>query len=149
MALELRKVKIHNDMSEETTCFSAEMWENGVHIGYVKNDGRGGCDNITPTKDNAKLAYSYEEDYRKDYNYENFPIAHLLDEWDTVTRSQAKKLVLREDATGKLFTLPLGGLSIAKCKGNPKLLSQLIGIAQKQKDLGFTVINRNITLPIK
>jgi len=145
MDLELRKVKIHDDMSEETTCFSAELWEKGVHIGYAKNEGRGGCNDITPTKGNEKAAAKYEEDFTKD----DYPIETLLDEWDTVTRNQAKKLVLREESTGKVFTLPLGGHSISKCKGNPKLLTQLINIAQKQHDQGFTVINRNVILPIK
>lgn len=39
---ELKNVKIHADMSEETTCFSATAYWNGKKIGYVKNEGRGG-----------------------------------------------------------------------------------------------------------
>lgn len=149
MKLELRKVKIHDDMSEETTCFSAEMWEDGKLIGWVKNDGRGGCHDIRPNKGFTKEAFAYQEDYTKEYNRENYPIDHLLEEWDAVTRYQSNKLVLREDATGTIVTLSLGGISIAKIKKNPRLLTQLIGIAQKQKDEGYIVINRNVTLPIK
>ena len=40
--LQLKKLKIHPDMSEETTAFSAEVWRGGRLIGYAKNDGRGG-----------------------------------------------------------------------------------------------------------
>tara|TARA_R110000822_G_scaffold213107_10_gene348471 strand:- start:144 stop:590 length:447 start_codon:yes stop_codon:yes gene_type:complete len=146
MDLVLKKVKIHEDMSEETTCFSAEMWEKGVHIADVKNDGRGGCHDIRPTKGNEKAAWKYNENLSLEWNRENFPIDHLLGEWDAVTRHQAKKLVLVENATGKVFTIPLKH-SITNIKKTPKLLTQVIGIAQRQKDQGFTVINRNITLP--
>jgi len=40
--LELRNIKVHEDMSDETTCFSADMWRGGSQIGLVRNDGQGG-----------------------------------------------------------------------------------------------------------
>lgn len=43
MNIELKKIKVAEHMSEETTAFTAELFVNGVNIGYVKNDGRGGC----------------------------------------------------------------------------------------------------------
>lgn len=148
MKLMLKKVKIHEDMSEETTCFSAEMWENGVKIGEVRNDGRGGCHDIRPTKGNEKAALKYDENLSLDLNRENYPIDYLIEEWDAVTRHQAKKLVLVGDATGKVFTLPMKH-SISAISKNPTLLSQVIAIAHKQKEQGFTVINRNINIPYK
>lgn len=48
MKVELKKLKVHNDMSEETTCFSAEVYIDGKHVGHAKNDGRGGCTFIHP-----------------------------------------------------------------------------------------------------
>jgi hypothetical protein len=38
----LKKLKIHLDMSEETTAFSAEVWFRKKLVGYAKNDGHGG-----------------------------------------------------------------------------------------------------------
>ena len=43
MKVELKKIKIHEDMSEETTCFNAEIYIDGINVGTTSNDGRGGC----------------------------------------------------------------------------------------------------------
>lgn len=42
MNVELKKVKIHEDLSDETTCFSAEIWADGERIALVQNEGCGG-----------------------------------------------------------------------------------------------------------
>jgi|TARA_R110002020_G_scaffold259544_1_gene473484 hypothetical protein len=41
--VELKAIKFHQDMSEETNCFSANIYLNGKKIGSVKNQGHGGC----------------------------------------------------------------------------------------------------------
>lgn len=46
MQITLKKIKVHNDMSEETTCFSAEVYADGKLIGYAKNNGHGGSTDI-------------------------------------------------------------------------------------------------------
>lgn len=43
MKVELKSIKVHKDMSEETTCFSADIFVDGRKAGYCKNNGRGGC----------------------------------------------------------------------------------------------------------
>ena len=35
-------------MSEETTCYSAEVWIDGKKAGWASNEGHGGCDSIQP-----------------------------------------------------------------------------------------------------
>lgn len=42
MKLELKNVKIHPDMSQETDCFSADLWVDGKKTGQVRNEGHGG-----------------------------------------------------------------------------------------------------------
>lgn len=42
----LKNLKIHEDMSDETTCFSADLYCNGKKIAYCKNDGRGGSTDV-------------------------------------------------------------------------------------------------------
>jgi hypothetical protein len=44
--IELRKVKICQWASEETTCMKAELWIRGKKAADVNNDGRGGGTNI-------------------------------------------------------------------------------------------------------
>lgn len=46
MKLELKNVKVHEDMSEETTCFSATLYANEKKVATCKNDGRGSCTDI-------------------------------------------------------------------------------------------------------
>ena len=42
MEAELRKVKIYQGMSRETTAFNAELWLDGKLAAHVENDGHGG-----------------------------------------------------------------------------------------------------------
>lgn len=46
MKLELKNVKIHPDMSEETNCFSATLWVDGKRAASCRNDGRGGSTDV-------------------------------------------------------------------------------------------------------
>ena len=48
MKVELRKVKIAKNLSEETIAFTADLWVDGEQIGYVRNDGRGGANLVSP-----------------------------------------------------------------------------------------------------
>jgi len=43
MKIELKKISVYERLSEETTAFNAEIYADGVNIGYAKNDGQGGC----------------------------------------------------------------------------------------------------------
>lgn len=42
MKLELKKLKINNRASEETTAFAADLWVDGAFAAKVGNAGRGG-----------------------------------------------------------------------------------------------------------
>lgn len=43
MKLELRKYKYHEKLSEETPCFSADVYADGKKFAEVSNDGHGGA----------------------------------------------------------------------------------------------------------
>ncbi len=47
MKIELKNVKIHRAMSEETTAFNADLWVNDVKVGSASNRGHGGCNDVT------------------------------------------------------------------------------------------------------
>jgi len=55
MNIELKNVKFYERMSEETNCFVADLYINGVKMAYVKNDGHGGSTNVQPYKDYKSL----------------------------------------------------------------------------------------------
>jgi hypothetical protein len=42
MKIELKKIRVVEAFSEETTAFSADLYINGKLVGYTKNDGHGG-----------------------------------------------------------------------------------------------------------
>jgi hypothetical protein len=42
MKIELKSIKINESFSEETTCFKADVFINGVKVAYAENSGRGG-----------------------------------------------------------------------------------------------------------
>ena len=46
MKLGLRKVKVYDELSEETICFTAELYADGKKVATVKNDGRGGSTDV-------------------------------------------------------------------------------------------------------
>ena len=46
MKVELRKVSINKRLSEETTCFSADLWIDGAKAGIVSNRGHGGPNDV-------------------------------------------------------------------------------------------------------
>lgn len=44
--VELKKVQFSERMSEETYCFSADIYFNGKNIGYCENRGHGGSTDV-------------------------------------------------------------------------------------------------------
>jgi hypothetical protein len=49
MKIELKNVHVNERFSRETTCYTANIYVDGVKVGYVENDGNGGSDNIQYT----------------------------------------------------------------------------------------------------
>lgn len=48
MKIELKKLKVFESGSEETYCFTADIWIDGRYQGSARNDGHGGCHIISP-----------------------------------------------------------------------------------------------------
>jgi hypothetical protein len=46
MKLQLKKVKIYDELSEETICFTAELYVDGKKVAVVKNSGQGGSTDV-------------------------------------------------------------------------------------------------------
>lgn len=54
----LKKIEWSSRQSEETNCFAAELYVDGVHLGTVSNDGHGGCDNFHPATAEGRALYA-------------------------------------------------------------------------------------------
>jgi len=48
MKIELKNIKYSEFASHETSCYEATIYIDGKKAGIVDNDGRGGCDRVTP-----------------------------------------------------------------------------------------------------
>lgn len=46
MKLTLKKIKFYDELSEETNCFTADLYADGKKVATVKNDGRGGSTDV-------------------------------------------------------------------------------------------------------
>ena len=58
MNAELRKVKVYDGMSRETTAFNAELWIDGEMAAHVENDGGGGSHMVRYVdRNHGKSAY--------------------------------------------------------------------------------------------
>ena len=57
MKIELKKIKLHKGLSEETPAYTADVYVDGVLFCHVSNQGHGGCDMEHPPKGmtNAEL----------------------------------------------------------------------------------------------
>lgn len=48
MKIELKKITVHQRLSEETRCFSADVYIDGKKAGEATNRGHGGCNDYHP-----------------------------------------------------------------------------------------------------
>jgi len=136
--LSVRNVKLHEDMSEETTCFSADVYKDGKLIAHAKNSGHGGCNDYYP----AKGVMPKDIGYLMGLDYDSH-IMELVEEYNIVTKNQSKGLVLKNEG-GAVFTYKLIGKSIPQAKKSPTFYSWLERQRVKLKKDGYTIINRNL-----
>lgn len=62
MKIELKKISVNEGLSEETTAFHAELFVNGVNVGYAKNSGHGGPTDCHPHHEHREL-FKQAEDF--------------------------------------------------------------------------------------
>lgn len=142
MKIELKKIKIAANMSEETTAFTAELFVNGKNIGYVKNDGRGGCTDYynnpdEKSKEALKAAEAYcltlpEVDYgsfKHKMDLETF-IDELLDKH---LKEKEKIKLEKKMVDAIIFGVP-NGYSYTQIKQNRPLASFPVESLQKAID---------------
>lgn len=71
--IELKSIKVNNALSQETFCYSAKLFVDGVHVCDVGNAGHGGCDEF--------LAPGKGLDYGESYRLYDAIAARVKTEW--------------------------------------------------------------------
>jgi hypothetical protein len=102
MNIELRKVRFNEKMSDETNCFSAEIWVDGKHLADVSNRGCGGSNdydvvglshNQTNAEWEAFQKYCKDQPHEFEFEYEDQIVDALFSKWmekDNARRAQAQ-----------------------------------------------------------
>jgi len=117
MNIELRKVKYAAFASQETPCFSADVYIDGVKAGSVDNSGQGGCNSYYPFSceqaliEHAKtlpdvVSERLVDDDGKPFTYRpdaDSVVGDLLDAFLSLKdlRTRLKRRILWKDADGK------------------------------------------------
>ena len=125
--IELRKLKVCKFMSEETTCYEAEVWVNGKRGFHASNDGHGGCDDYTAIFDRAtnshdRAAYDTAMEVLKTFA-DSLPPEHTgLPANDAEARARGEHFMLEQDVE----TLIGDALEDALCaKASDKYLKKM------------------------
>lgn len=116
MKIELKKIGIYERMSEETTAFVADLYINGKNVGTCKNDGHGGCTDISGNSKEGNQLIAEAEAYFKSlpktkmegYNFEYQPsLEYFIDDFLTefLRKKEVKKMEKRMQ-TAIVFGIP-------------------------------------------
>ena len=129
----LKKIKYFDAMSEETPCFTAEIWENDKLVAYVKNAGHGGGNQVDYlVKDST---YRFDP---LDVEAEIFGRVWLNDD---VKKHQSKGIVLFKDDVMELVKFPI---AISKWKRHPQYASWNQKAIDKYTAQGYQIMNTNL-----
>lgn len=137
MEFDLRKIKYFDEMSEETPCFTAQIWENGKHVADVKNDGHGG----------GNMVYGVNGLKYKDIaKFDNMDVeadifGRVWEDYD-IRRLQGKGLVLKKD--GQVKGTVKFPIAISKFKKHPQFRSWIEKTTANMVKDGYEVVNRNL-----
>ena len=144
MAITVKNVKIHDELSEETLCFSASVYFNGKRVGVATNRGNGGCNDydwleketgreIHEWANAQKLTYTNWEGEEEEVTFEKLDhiVTNLVEEFEDKQwfkkKCKTSILFVREgDAEGSYGVLPHKGRLEAH-------LNYIKGEAEKEK----------------
>jgi len=134
--LTLKNLKFHEDMSQETPCFSADLYEKGKLIAHVSNRGIGGCNDVYPAKG---LTYK-DVQHISDIDTDCY-IIQLAEDLNFIKKYQGNNFVLKKE--GRHYTVKTP-LSFAKSKKASNYKEWLQKKMNKFEIDGYVVLNTNI-----
>ena len=134
--LSLKNLKFHEDMSEETPCFSADLYQDGKLIAHVSNRGHGGCNDVRPAGDltHKDIEHLYDMDTDCD-------IMQLAEDLNFIRKNQGSNFVLEKDGANYTQKAPK---SFAQCKKAPNYKDWLQKKLDSFKKEGYKVLNTNL-----
>lgn len=131
-----KNFKFVEEMSEETPCFSADLYENGKLVAHVSNRGHGGCNEVRPAKGLTHKDVEHLMDFDTDCE-----IMQLAEETNFIKKNQSKAFVLKKGDKYYTSKFPMPVTSLKRANNYSEWL-------KKQKELfkkdGFELLNTNL-----
>jgi hypothetical protein len=132
----LKNVKLNEMMSEETPCFSADLYENGKLLAYVSNRGHGGSNEIRPIE-----GKSYKDVRHLDTLDAECDIMTMAEDITFLKKNQSNNFVLKKLENYYTQKAPK---SFTRCKKAPNYKEWLKREITKLKGEGYTILNTNL-----
>ncbi len=149
----LKNVKIYDKMSEETTCFQAVIHVQGKPLCTVENSGKGGCDDMHPTKGNtyediSKLVALVGDATGETFEPLSLHVSQLLNKIildKKVKKWQVKGLVFQDKKDMGDIRILKYFLTIEHYLSDPKWIEVLKSTINKYTEKGFVCLNTNLS----
>ena len=137
MEYQLKKIKFFDAMSEETPCFTAEIWENGKKVATVKNNGHGGGNLV----DHIHGVNTYKDVAKYDNMDVEADIFGLVYDNAETKRFQSKAFVLKKG--DKMYTVKFP-ISITKLKKHKNYAIWKDSQIKRHTKDGYQILNTNL-----
>ncbi|MFI3294192.1 MAG: hypothetical protein SNI70_11835 [Rikenellaceae bacterium] len=159
--LELKQFKHVESLSEETECFSAELYVNGVKFASCRNRGQGGPTDIDPYPEHRGLEGEIIEylktqpkhkfgEYELDLDLEL--VVDLIVEESINAKvnrkltNQCKKALLFETPNGDIYSVKWKNADIAKLRSSRSGIESMVAIIERETAKGAKLLNLNVSL---
>jgi hypothetical protein len=156
MDIKLKSIKDYPSMSEETNCFQADLWVGNKKVAHIKNQGRGGCDDVwaydgmrpllKEVEDFCKAMPKVECNFSGRIHYlENdleLYVGKLMDEWRKA--KDFKKGIVYKDKNGVEYLQSWKGTTLTKLMKTPNGRRHVTKAVAQLKFKGATILNTNI-----
>jgi hypothetical protein len=154
MNIQIKNIKIYEALSEETTCFTADVFVNGKKIAYAKNNGHGDSTYYNTYNPKHRPILEAAEEFAKTLPstfYRNLEIKSTLE--NLIDDAISNKEQLKEMEYGILVGKPDSPVwEVFAFTGNPKLkklspemLQKLVDSAKSHIKDGEVILNTNLT----
>ena len=165
MKIELKNIKVNMSFSEETICFTADLYMDGKKVGYCKNNGCGGDTDIHGIEKLYSDDIKKMEEYCKTlpkvkiglHEYEQSLEGVIGDIIDNYVNEREKKkfqkkmekdmlkwLILSKGDPNRYETVGWKKFTIQQMIEHPYGQLSLKKTIQNMKDKGYTILNTNI-----
>lgn len=158
---ELKKIKFMEALSEETNCFSAILYVNGLQLAYCKNTGNGGSTDIhflpecrilgqeiedfLKTQPKIKPeGFDFELDFNLEYIVDDLVQKNLEAKELQRLMNKTKKYLVFKNTKGGYFTIGWRNETIASLLQKPPYHGVLERTIARELSKGNTLFNENI-----